>query len=572
MQDLDDGVVAKVAISKCLSRSAKEDSAVHLLRWCDGPYTSQIPLSDRQPDYCQTTYTLLGSASAVESGGQAVPEEDRAGSRSMTRPGEDYIASLDDGRTVIVDGERVGDVAKHPIFAPSVASVARLYDVSHDPANRDLMTYESPSNGQPANLAWLVPTSREDLKARRLAIEHWAKQSFGLFGRSPDHVASFFAGFVGASEWFSKGGKKYEDNLLRYYERARDEDLYLSYAIIHPQVDRTKAPHEQPEEHLYASIVDETDNGVVLRGAQMLGTGSAISNHVFVSCILPLPKGSEDYAISVSVPCGTPGLRIYPRRLYAGGATSRFDYPLSTQFDETDSLIVFDDVHVPWENVFVNRDIDITAAQFHETAAHNLGNTQAQIRFFVKLKFILGLARKLSECSGVIQSRPNQLDLGELAARVAIPEGMVLGAEGSSTIDSNGVARPNPKMLYAAMTLQPRLYQEIIFALREMTGGSMIEVPSSNLSWGDPVSEFDYGRYVRWSDTDSRERVKLLKLIWDIVGSEFASRAFQYEMFYAGSNSVVKGRSFANYPWGEATDLVDECLAGYALEGFEGVD
>ena len=100
----------------------------------------------------------------------------------------------------------------------------------------------------------------------------------------------------------------------------------------------------------------------------------------------------------------------------------------------------------------------------------------------------------------------------------------------------------------------------------------MIEVPSSNLSWGDPVSEFDYGRYVRWPDTDSRERVKLLKLIWDIVGSEFASRAFQYEMFYAGSNSVVKGRSFANYPWGEATDLVDECLAGYALEGFEGVD
>lgn len=484
----------------------------------------------------------------------------------MTRSGEDYVASLADGRTVIVDGERIEDVATHPAFAASVASVARMYDVSNDPANRELMTYESPSDGRPVNLAWLVPRSKEDLRARRLAIEHWAKQSFGLFGRSPDHVASFFAGFVGASDCFAKGGQGYEDNLIRYYEQARDEDLYLSYAIIHPQIDRMKAPHEQSTDHLYASIVEENDNGVVIRGAQMLGTGSAISNQIFVSCILPLPKGSEDYAISVSVPCGAPGLRMYPRRLYAEGATSRFDYPLSTQFDETDSLIVFDDVLVPWENVFVNRDIDITAAQFHETAAHNLGNTQAQIRFYVKLKFILGLARKLAESSGTIQLRPNQLDLGELAARVSVPEGMVLGAEESASIDENGVARPNPQLLYAAMTLQPRLYQEIMFTLREMTGGGMIEVPSSSSVWNDPVSSSDYERHVRWPEVGSRDRVKLLKLIWDIVGSEFGSRAFQYEMFYAGSNSVVKARAFGSYPWAEATDLVDKCMSGYSSE------
>ncbi len=488
----------------------------------------------------------------------------------MTRSGEDYVTSLADGRTVIVDGQIVDDVATHPAFAASVASVARLYDVSNDPKNRELMTYESPSDGRPVNLAWSIPRSKEDLRSRRLAIEHWAKASFGLFGRSPDHVASFFAGFVGASDWFAKGGQSYADNLGQYYANARDEDLYLSYAIIHPQVDRSKPPHQQETDHLYASIVDENDNGVIVRGAQMIGTGSAISNHIFVSCILPLPKGSEDYAISVSIPCGSKGLRIYPRRLYSQAATSRFDYPLSTQFDETDSLIVFDDVFVPWENVFVNRDIDITAAQFNETAAHNLGNTQAQIRFYVKLKFILGLAKKLADLSGSIHSRPAQLDLGELAARVAVPEGMVLGAEESASIDTNGVARPNPKLLYSAMTLQPRLYQEIMFSLREMTGGSMIEVPSSHLSWKDPVSSDDYDRHVRWPDVESRDRVKLLKLIWDIVGSEFASRAFQYEMFYAGSNSVVKARSYTNYPWPEATDLVEECLAGYDISDDSG--
>ena len=515
---------------------------------------------------------MVGKSLTCEAGSATHDSNEGKGGERLTRSGEEYIASLADGRTVIVDGERVEDVSKHPAFAQSVASVARMYDVANDPANRQLMTYESPSDARPVNMSWLVPRSREDLRARRLAIEHWAEQSFGLFGRSPDHVASFFAGFVGASDWFAKGGQDYADNLIRYYEQARDQDLYLSYAIIHPQIDRLKAPHEQASDHLYASIVEENDKGVVVRGAQMLGTGSAISNHVFVSCILPLPKGAEDYAISVSVPCGSPGLRMYPRRLYADGATSRFDYPLSTQFDETDSLIVFDDVLVPWENVFVNRDIDITAAQFHETAAHNLGNTQAQIRFYVKLKFILGLARKLAECSGVIQSRSHQLDLGELAAKVSVPEGMVLGAEESASIDSNGVARPDPKLLYAAMTLQPRLYQDVIFALREMTGGGMIEVPSSNLAWNDPVSSSDYERHVHWPGVDSRDRVKLLKLIWDIVGSEFGSRAFQYEMFYAGSNSVVKGRSFANYPWAEATDLVDKCLSGYSVADSLGSD
>lgn len=515
---------------------------------------------------------MVGKSLTSEAGFATHDSNEGKGGERLTRSGEEYIASLADGRTVIVDGERVEDVSKHPAFARSVASVARMYDVANDPANRQLMTYESPSDARPVNMSWLVPRSREDLRARRLAIEHWAEQSFGLFGRSPDHVASFFAGFVGASDRFAKGGQDYADNLIRYYEQARDQDLYLSYAIIHPQIDRLKPPHEQASDHLYASIVEENDKGVVVRGAQMLGTGSAISNHVFVSCILPLPKGAEDYAISVAVPCGSPGLRMYPRRLYADGATSQFDYPLSTQFDETDSLIVFDDVLVPWENVFVNRDIDITAAQFHETAAHNLGNTQAQIRFYVKLKFILGLARKLAECSGVIQSRSHQLDLGELAAKVSVPEGMVLGAEESASIDSNGVARPDPKLLYAAMTLQPRLYQDIIFALREMTGGGMIEVPSSNLAWNDPVSSSDYERYVHWPGVDSRDRVKLLKLIWDIVGSEFGSRAFQYEMFYAGSNSVVKGRSYANYPWAEATDLVDKCLSGYSVADSLGSD
>ncbi|HRE02468.1 MAG TPA: 4-hydroxyphenylacetate 3-hydroxylase N-terminal domain-containing protein, partial [Ilumatobacteraceae bacterium] len=142
---------------------------------------------------------------------------------------------------------------------------------------------------------------------------------------------------------FAEGGQQFADNVQRFYERARDESLYLSYTIIHPTVDRTKPPHQQYIPNLYVSVLREQDDGIVLQGAQMLGTGSVMSDYIFVSCILPLPEGAEDYAFSVVVPASAPGLRIYSRRSYADATRSNVDHPLAGRFDETDSLVVFDE-------------------------------------------------------------------------------------------------------------------------------------------------------------------------------------------------------------------------------------
>ena len=481
----------------------------------------------------------------------------------MTRSGEEYIAGLRDGRAVILDGERIDDVTAHPAFAEAVRSVARLYDIAHTPANREVMTFPSPRDGRPVNKAWLIPRSREDLAARRLAIQTWAEATYGLMGRSPDHVASFFAGFAGAPDMFARGRPEFAENVVRFYEKARDEDFYITYTIIHPAVDRSKPAHQQPEPHLYASVAAERDGGIVLRGAQMLGTGSVMSDYIFVSAINPLPPGDEDYAISLVVPNNAPGVKIYPRRPYALGATSVFDYPLATRFDETDSLIVFDDVFVPWEHVFVYRDRELTFQQFRETPAHQLGNTQAQIRFAVKLRFLAGLAKRYCELSGTAHDAKVQERLGEIAAQVAVPEAFVLAGEAACLIDQNGVARPHQQMLYSAMTLQPNLANQLAYALRDLCGGSVIQVPPSVASFDDPENAADLARYVRWPGTAAPERVKLLKLIWDLIGSEFAGRHLQYEMFYAGQPSVVKGRSYRSFKWDEAARLVDQCLAGY---------
>jgi 4-hydroxyphenylacetate 3-monooxygenase len=302
-----------------------------------------------------------------------------------------------------------------------------------------------------------------------------------------------------------------------------------------------------------------------MRGAQMIGTGAALADYVFVSVILPLQPGDEDYAVSFVVPCAAPGLKIYARRPYALGQPSVFDYPLSTRFDESDAFIVLDDVFVPWEHIFVYRQVDLTARQFTDTAAHVLGNTQAQIRFWAKLQFLVGLTKRVMERSGQTQRADVQAALGELATRAALVEGLVKAAEAEPYTDPNGVVWPNPQMVYANQTLQSTLYPEVVQLVRGLLGGSVIQLPASAASFADPAIAADLQRYVRWPHADAPERVKLLKLLWDLLGSEFAGRHLQYEMFYAGNPSVVKLKAFRAYDWADAERLVDHCLDSYDL-------
>ena len=483
----------------------------------------------------------------------------------MIRSGDDYMRGLRDGRTVLFNGERVADVTAHPAFAAGVRTVARLYDLAHDPANRELMTYASPRDGRPINKSWLVPRTRKDLAARRRAIKYWADASYGFLGRSPDHVASFFAGFAGSPGFYARGGQQFADNLLRFAAKAADEDLYISYVIVHPTIDRAKPAHQQAEPYLYAGVVAERDNGIVIRGAQMLGTGSVMSDYVLVTVILPLRAGDEDYAISCVVPTGAPGLKLYPRRPYALGPTSVFDYPLSSRLDETDSLVVFDDVFVPWEDVFIYKNIELTAGQFSITSAHVLGNTQSHIRSWAKLQFLVGLVKRCMDLSGRSAISEVIAQLGDLATRVSLVEGMILAAEAAAEPDPFGVMRPKDSLLYASQVFQQAMYPVLLNQIRGLMGGSLIQLPATVAELRVSHSAADIERYVRWPGAKAGERVKLLKLLWDAVGSEFGSRHLQYEMFYAGEPGSIQGREFRTFDWAAAESLVDRCLASYDM-------
>lgn len=480
------------------------------------------------------------------------------------RSGTDYLAALKDDREIYIDGQRVQDVATHPAFAPVAHTIAELYDVAADPGND--MIYIAPETEREANKVFLIPRSREDLAERRSAIEVWAHHTHGWVGRSPDHVGAFLAGFAAHPEAFASQPHDFAGNAAAHYRRLLDESLYIAYAIIPPQVSRATTAHDWEGSFIQAGVAEEKTEGLVIRGAQMLATGGAVADELFLSCIKPLSPEDRDFAVSVLLPTATKGLKFYCRRPYATEASSSFDYPLSSRYDETDALVVFDDVLVPWERVFVDRDVNAVRSQWFETGAHILGNSQAQIRFVAKLQFILGLARKIAAVNGVDRIPGVQEKLGELASLASLVESAVLAAEYQAAPDDKGLWRPSPRAVYGAMGLQAELYPRILATLRDLAGGGVLQLPSSVEDMTNPQERRDIDRYVQSPGVTAEERVKLFKLVWDAVGSEFAGRHHQYEMFYAGAPFVAKGYAYRNYGYDQPLAEVEKFLASYSVE------
>jgi 4-hydroxyphenylacetate 3-monooxygenase len=499
---------------------------------------------------------MVGSRSASSVG---------TGTRKSTAPlraGSEFLRSIaDDGRRVYVDGELVRDVTRHPAFREAARSIAGLYDHAAASENRELLTAPSPRDGEPILRAYQIPKSHADLRAKRLAAEAWAESTFGLMGRTPDHVAGFFCGYAAKPQVFAAAGQAFADNVVSFYEHLRDNHLYVSYAIVPPQIDRSKPAHQQSDPTLYAGVVGERDGGIVLSGAQQLATGGVFSDYVYVSCIHPLRPGDENYAIGVAIPANAPGLKFYSRRAFAAEERGSFDYPLTSRFDESDSLLVMNNVFVPWENVFIYRDIKVCFDQWWQTPSHSYGNLQAQARYATKLRFLLGIAKRMNEMTGHDANPPVQVQMGELAALASIVETMLRAQEVEAYFDKDGVLWPSKAALYAVMALQSEINPRMIDIVREITGAAMITLPSSERDFDNPEILEDLERYGRSATHSARERTQLMKLAWDFIGTEFGNRHQQYEKFYGGASFLVKMNMFRSYDFTRATSLVDKALS-----------
>jgi 4-hydroxyphenylacetate 3-monooxygenase len=487
------------------------------------------------------------------------------------RTGSDYIAALKQRKTnTFIGGECVTDVVIHPAFANAIRSVAKLYDISSEPANASSLTYQDPVSGERFNNIWLLPRTPTDLAARNRVHFAWAQETWGLFGRSPDHVAGWISGMACCPEKLDVHNDGFADNVRKYYEYARTNDIFVAYAIVPPAsvksadsvvtVKQTSLPTSKWGANAGLQVVGEKDGGIVVSGFKVLATGAILADEILFGNFQSLAEGNERFAATFALPVDTPGLTLISRRPFAQLATSELDDPLAYRYDETDAIVYCDNVLVPWERVFTYNRVDMARAAFADTPAHLLGNVQAHIRLLVKLRFILGVMKRVADANGILTVPAVRDTLAELAMQVAMVEGLVEAENAKPESWPNGHIAQDRQAMYATMTWTTRSYPGFMEIVRKLLGSHPFQQPADISVFDNPVTADLYSRFTLEDKEHAIERYKLMRLAWDLVGTEFASRHTQYEMFYNGAPHVALNRMWHFFRWEDVDAQVDRAL------------
>ncbi|MEQ8347421.1 MAG: 4-hydroxyphenylacetate 3-hydroxylase N-terminal domain-containing protein [Sneathiellaceae bacterium] len=488
--------------------------------------------------------------------------------------GAEFLDSLQDGREIYIHGERVKDITKHPAFRNSARMVARWYDRLHEKKDAIGVPTDTGSGG------WTHPffkgsKTAEDLVRSRDAIAETQRVSHGWMGRSPDYKASFL-GTLGANAGFYG---EYAENARRWYARSQERLDYWNHAIVHPPVDR-HLPIEETGD-VYMQVEKETDAGLIVSGAKVVATGSALTHYNFIAHY-GLPVKDTKFALVFTAPMGADGVKLISRASYELNAAvmgTPFDFPLSSRMDENDSILVFDKVLVPYENVFIYGDIEKVNMFFPASGFVPRFTLHGTTRLAVKLDFITGLFARALEATGTSAFRGPQTAVGEVIAWRNLFWGLS-DAMVKSPVPwpgTDGYNLPNIGYGNAYRVLGPMAYSRIKELIERHVASGLIYLPSSSLEFENEAVRPYLDRFVRGSNgMQAIDRVKLLKLLWDAMGSEFGGRHELYETNYAGNYENIRIETMltaqANGEMEMMQQLVTDYMAEYDLDGWTAPD
>jgi aromatic ring hydroxylase len=487
---------------------------------------------------------------------------------SQLMTGSEYLASLDDARAVYLLGERVRNIANHSAFRNSARSIARLYDALHDPHQRDALTIPD-RDGIRTHRFFTGSRSAQELLAARDAIACWARLTYGFMGRTPDYKAAFMATLGSDPDFYAP----FDGNARAWYRRYASKALFLNHVLVNPPVDRNKPVHDVAD--VFVHVVRETDGGAIVSGAKMLATSSALTHATFVAqnSAVSLAAGkAEDYALVFIAPMDTPGTKLLCRRSYEQNAHSPFDHPLSSRFDENDAVLIFDEAFIPWENFLVYRDVTRANSFYPASGFFNRFNLQSGTRLAVKLDFMTGLLARGLQINGTDGFRSVQAALGQVVAWRTLLWALTTAMAMDPQPAAGGTVVPKLDYAAALRIFGTSSWPAVKAIFEEVLGGAPIVIPSGREDLLSPELRPLIDRFYRGTHTSAADRIKLYKLVWDAIGTEFGGRHELYERNYAGNNEQIRvdAVSFARRTGAldDCLRLVDQCMSEYDLTGW----
>lgn len=462
------------------------------------------------------------------------------------KSGKEFLRRLDSTPREVWYGDQeiTGSVSTHPAFRGVAKSIAALCDMQLAPELRDVMTYESPTTRERVGTSFLQPKTKEDLAKRTAMVKAWADYSGGMMGRTADYLNSALMAMASAKEFFGKGEKDFASNISKYYEYVRENDLILTHTLINPQTNRSVGPSKQVDQFIAARVLEKKEDGVVVRGARMLAT-LPVADEIMVFPSTVIRSGQDDipYSIAFALPVSARGLKFICRESFA--EESAYDHPLARRFDEQDAVVVFDDVLVPWERVFILEDPEKANRVNEATDSIVFMAHQATVREAAKAEFMAGLIVTIAETIGVDAFPQVQERISSILLTAETMKAFIRSSEAGAKMNRWGLMTPDYVPINSARNLWPRLAPEFAAVLKQTGASGLMAIPPEGILVSGARQDFD--RYYQAKTADGEERVRLFKLAWDAAGSSFGGRQDLYERFFFGDPVRMASAYYAWY-------------------------
>lgn len=434
-------------------------------------------------------------------------------------------------------GEQVRDVTTHPAFRNGLQSLAELYNLQCQ--QPDVMLFDSPATGDKVGRSYMIPRTLEELQSISRMMKVWADYHHGMMGRAPDYLNRAMSAYAAGADFLSEQSPRFGENARRYHEYIRENDLCLTHTLITPQANRAVGTAEQADPFLAARVKEETDAGIVIRGARLLATlPTADEIMVFPSTLLKNRDEDAPYAFGLAIPCRTPGLKFLCRESVDYGR-STYDHPLGSRFEEMDAAVIFDDVFVPWERIFLYRDVDRCNRAYIATGAIVNMAHQVIVKNIAKTEFLLGLASLMAHTIGIEVYQHVQEKIAAIWVNMETMKAFLRAAEADAVVDEFGVMRPAWAPLDAARNLYPHLYPRMVEFIQQLGASGLVSAPTQADVNGALAEEIK--RFYQAARADAHERIPIFRLAWDTALSAFGSRQVLYERYFFGDPVRMAG-------------------------------